>query len=162
MRHPRTACLCGALFAALTIAAPSRAGAQHFDPQTYFEARAKEAAQERAKNAWQGDTSPAPPLSGGASEITSVTYGIWIALGIVGGVVVAMAILWLKLPAFHLEPRVDDAIDKEFRAMIEETGEEPDAPEDGPGVPRRALLNEDDIIEDLTGEKDDLSGGRDT
>ena len=166
MRHLPAAFICGALFAALAIAAPPRAGAEHFDPQKYFEAKAKEVAQEQAKNAWQSGAPPAPPLSGGASAITSVTYGIWVAVGIAGVAVAAVVILWLKTPAFHFEPRVDDAIDKEFKAMIEETGEEPDALEDDPGAPHRATLSEDDIIEDLTGEKDDriddVTGGRET
>jgi hypothetical protein len=170
MRHLHTACLCGALFVALTIAAPSRAGAEHFDPQKYFEAKAKDAAHEQAKNAWRNGAGTTPPLSGGASEITTVTHGAWIAIGIAGAAVVGVVILWLKTPVFHFSPRVDDAIDKEFRAMIHETGEEPgedpDAPEDDFGAPRRAPLNEDDIIEDLTGEKDDrpenLAGGRAT
>ena len=166
MRHLPAAFICGALFAAHTIAAPSRGGAQHFDPQKYFETRAKGATQEQAKNALQSGPAPALPLSGWASAITTVTHGIWIALGIAGVAVVALVILWLKTPALYFAPRVDDAIDKEFRAMIEETGENPDAQEDDFGAPRRTPLSEDGIIEDLTGEKDDriddFAGGRET
>lgn len=167
MRQIHAARLCGALLAALAVSAFASARAEHFDPQKYFEEKAKEAARVQENKVRQhSEQPPAPPLSGGASPITTATYWIWIALGVAGAAVAAFVILWIKTPAFHFAPRVDDAIDKEFRAMIRETGEEPGEPEDALAPPRKGALREDDIIEDLTGEIDDAAegpaGGRET
>lgn len=149
----------GALLAVLAVAASPALRADEFDLQKYFEEKAKESLREQERLVLQRSAASAPPLSGGASEISTVSYGIWIALGIAGGVAAAFVILWLKTPVFHFAPRVDDAIDKEFRAMIRETGEESGYPGDAGAPSRRTALREDDIIEDLTGERDEGAGG---
>jgi len=77
--------------------------------------------------------------------ISSVSTGTWVVVGVGCGVAGVSPVLRLKSSSLDFWPGVDDHSDREFRAMIEETGED-DAEE-----PRRAPLNENDIFEDLTG-----------
>ncbi len=129
--------------------------AEQFDPQRYFEERARQALQKKAAQPAQS----AKPLSGGSAAIDASRVSVWLAVG-AGGVVATLGVVfWLKAPSLTLEPRVDDQIDREFRAMLNETGEEPEAPGDAPFRARRGGLREEDVIEDLTGEADGEGDG---
>jgi nucleotide-binding universal stress UspA family protein len=140
-----------ALFAAAALCAALAAShAEQFDPQRYFEERARQALLKKAAN-------PAPaakPLSGGSAAIGASRIGVWLAVG-AGLLVAALGVVfWLRFPSLTLEPRVDDQIDREFRAMLDETGEEPEALEDARLPAHRGGVREEDVIEDLTGEAD--------
>lgn len=163
MRQVRTMFIFGALAVAYGAAA---ARADQFDIQKYFEQRAKGAAVEQRKGPAADGAPPAAPLSGGASDISTATYGIWIVAGFAVVAVASGIILWIRTSALHFAPRVDDAIDREFREMIRETGEEPDEHEEGLAPRRRAAVTEADVIEDLTTDRDerpaDAGPGKDT
>lgn len=83
--------------------------------------------------------------------ISNVSTGTWVVVGVGCGVAGVSPVLRLKSSSLDFGPGVDDHSDREFRAMIEETGEDPGVPEDDAEEPRRAPLNENDIFEDLTG-----------
>lgn len=146
----RVALACAALGAALLAPPFSVSRAERFDPQKYFEERAREALVKQAVPP-QPHPQALPPSGGGAAGGVS-SIGIWLVAGICVAVAALGVVLWLKVPSLTLEPRTDEQIDREFRAMLEETGEELEALEGDRAPARRLELREEEFIEDLSGE----------
>lgn len=143
----------GPLIAAAMLAAAHCARAEQFDIQKYFEERAKTGGEAAAGGGGNAPSIPRP-LTGGAYDIGTATYWAWIVAGAAACVAGAVVLIWMKTPAHHFAPRVDDAIEREFREMVREFGGDPDGRMDDQAQPRGAAVRESDVIEDLSGERE--------